>query len=144
MTLSAAFFGLASVGFIVARDSLSRLFSEQVPTLFPALVNVMAVMIFGGLLVQDWSIEWPSTQMNMAFAGAATTIIIANMLVVAMMRKGDIGFVSQFRYSAIIFSVIIGYMLFGEWPDIITFFGAALVIGAGLYSFSRERHHQAK
>ena len=38
---------------------------------------------------------------------------------VAMMRKGDIGFVSQFRYSAILFSIIAGYLLFGEWPDLI-------------------------
>lgn len=150
MSLSAAFFGLASVGFIVARDSFSRLFSLQVPTLFPALINVMAVMIFAGLLADSWhldqliswQISWPPMYMILAFAGAALTIIIANMLVVAMMRKGDIGFVSQFRYSAILFSLVAGYFLFGEWPDIITFFGAALVIAAGLYSFARERQAQ--
>ena len=139
VSLSAALFGLASVGFIVARDCFSRLFSDEVPTLFPALVNVMAVMVFGALCVRDWQFEMPSVSMSAIFAATALTIILANMLVVAMMRKGDIGFVSQFRYSAILFSIIAGYLLFGEWPDLITLAGASLVIGAGLYSFARER-----
>lgn len=146
--LSAAIFGLASVFFIVMRDCLARLFSSQVPTLLPAFVNVIAVMIFGlimtGFRPDSWYSGTWSWMIIGAYFGAGLTIIIANMLIVGMMRKGDIGFVSQFRYSAILFSVIAGYMLFDEWPDSTTFFGATLVIGAGLYSFYRERKHLNK
>ena len=138
--LSAALYGLLAVGFIVSRDSLARLMSAEVPTLFPALMNVMGVMIFGGLLMESVPTSLPDPLTIFVFIAAAATIILGNLLVVEMMRKGDIGFVSLFRYSAIIFSVIFGYMLFDEWPDMLTFAGSALVIGAGLYSFYRERH----
>jgi len=143
--LSAALFGLATVFFIVLRDCLARLLSDDVPTLFPAFVNVITVMIFAMIMAmfspQSWYLGSWSYAIIGAYFGAGLTIIIANMLIVGMMRKGDIGFVSQFRYSAILFSLIAGYFMFDEWPDTTTFFGAALIIGAGLYSFYRERKH---
>ena len=146
--LSAALFGLATVIFIVIRDCLARLLSDEVPTLLPAFVNVIAVMIFAFVMTSamphSWSMGSWSHMMIGAYFGAAITIIVANMLIVGMMRKGDIGFVSQFRYSAILFSLIAGYLMFDEWPDMPTFFGAVLIIGAGLYSFYRERKHQSK
>lgn len=55
------------------------------------------------------------------------------------MRIGDIGFVTPFRYSRMIFALIIGMTVFGENPDTLTLTGAAVIIASGLYTLWREQ-----
>tara|TARA_B100001029_G_C14984929_1_gene408386 strand:+ start:73 stop:1023 length:951 start_codon:yes stop_codon:yes gene_type:complete len=47
--------------------------------------------------------------------------------------------VSLFEYSLIIWAIIIGYVLFNDVPTIRTFIGVALIIGAGVYIYIREK-----
>ena len=47
--------------------------------------------------------------------------------------------VSPFRYSRLIFAILLGAIAFAEFPDRLTLLGAAIIIGSGLYSFARER-----
>ena len=47
--------------------------------------------------------------------------------------------VSLFEYSLIIWAIIIGYVLFNDVPTIRTFIGVALIIGAGVYIYLREK-----
>jgi drug/metabolite transporter (DMT)-like permease len=47
--------------------------------------------------------------------------------------------VSLFEYSLIIWSIIIGYLLFNDIPSIRTFIGVALIISAGIYIYIREK-----
>ena len=54
-------------------------------------------------------------------------------------RIGEIGFVTPFRYSRMIFALIIGVVFFAETPDGITLLGAAIIILSGLYTLWRER-----
>ena len=47
--------------------------------------------------------------------------------------------VSLFEYSLIIWSIIVGYLLFKDVPTTRTFLGVALIIGAGIYIYLREK-----
>ena len=47
--------------------------------------------------------------------------------------------VSLFEYSLIIWAIIIGYLLFNDIPTVRTFIGVALIIGAGVYIYIREK-----
>ena len=47
--------------------------------------------------------------------------------------------VSLFEYSLIIWAIIIGYLLFNDIPTARTFIGVALIIGAGVYIYIREK-----
>jgi drug/metabolite transporter (DMT)-like permease len=44
-----------------------------------------------------------------------------------------------YQYSMIVWAVMFGYIVFGDMPSIATIAGAAIIIGAGLYIFLRER-----
>jgi drug/metabolite transporter (DMT)-like permease len=44
-----------------------------------------------------------------------------------------------FRYSRLVVALILGYLIFDERPDAVKWVGMALIIGAGLYAFARER-----
>jgi len=47
--------------------------------------------------------------------------------------------VSLFEYSLIVWSIIIGYLLFNDIPGIRTFIGVILIISAGIYIYIREK-----
>ena len=47
--------------------------------------------------------------------------------------------VSPFRYSVIIWAILVGLVVFDERPDPIALIGTAIVMAAGLYTFFRER-----
>ena len=58
---------------------------------------------------------------------------------VMAMRHGEIGVVTQFRYTALLVALALGYFVFGDWPDGLTLIGAALVVATGLFTLWRER-----
>lgn len=82
----------------------------------------------------------PSRQDWMLFAGAMMASLVAYYAIVGAMRLGEVAVVTPFRYSRLIFALLIGILLFGERPDFWTYAGAAIIIGSGLYTFLRERH----
>jgi S-adenosylmethionine uptake transporter len=55
------------------------------------------------------------------------------------MRVGDIGFSSPFRYTILIWAILLGFLVFGDVPDLMTLIGSTIIVLTGLYAFYRER-----
>jgi drug/metabolite transporter (DMT)-like permease len=55
------------------------------------------------------------------------------------MRTGEVSAVTPFRYTRLVFAMILAMLLFGERPDLATWIGAALVVGSGLFALTRSR-----
>ena len=55
------------------------------------------------------------------------------------MRTGEVSAVTPFRYTRLIFALILAIALFGERPDVATWIGAALVVGSGIFALTRGR-----
>lgn len=68
--------------------------------------------------------------------------ILAYAALVSATRLGDIAVTTPFRYSRLIFAMMIGLVIFGEIPDAMTLAGSALVVGAGLYTLFRQMRLQ--
>ncbi|WP_227269422.1 DMT family transporter [Roseobacter weihaiensis] len=68
--------------------------------------------------------------------------IFAYYAIIAAMRLGEISFVTPFRYSRILFALVIGIGVFDEDPDALTLLGAAIIVASGLYTLWRERRVQ--
>ena len=58
-------------------------------------------------------------------------------LVVAFLF-GEAVVVAPFRYFALIWATLYGYLMFGDIPGLDTLSGAAIVVGSGLFIFYRE------
>jgi len=58
--------------------------------------------------------------------------------IVRGMRLGEASVVAPFRYSRILFAMLIGAIVFGERVDMTTLVGVSLIISAGIFSFERE------
>lgn len=52
--------------------------------------------------------------------------------------------VAPFTYAMLVFAAVIGYVWFGDLPDMATWIGIVLIVGAGLYIANRERQLAAR
>ena len=132
-------FGLGSVACVVVRDLATRALSRAVPSVAVALWAAIAVTVLGaaGVAVQGWQ---PITaHQMMILTGASAGLIVGYMFIVMVMRVGDIGFVAPFRYMALLWAILFGWVLFGSLPDGWTLLGAAIVVATGIYTLWRER-----
>ena len=75
----------------------------------------------------------------LVLGGASLFIVGGYIFSVMVMRVGDLATVAPFRYTSLIFSLLLGFAFFGEWPTALTLFGAAIVAGSGIYTLLRER-----
>ena len=139
----AALNGIASVGFITARDLISRRLSPAVSSLAVSFITALVVTLSFAATgsFASWMPVGPQTG-AFVFA-AAVAIFFGYLFSVMTMRVGEIGFVSPFRYSGLLAALVLGWALFGDWPDAITFLGGAIVVGTGLFTLYRERAGRA-
>ena len=64
---------------------------------------------------------------------------IAQIMITESYRHAGAGTVAPFSYTAMLWSIALGFFIFGEVPEAIVLIGAALVIAAGLFVIFRER-----
>ncbi len=138
-----ALLALLAIGFIAARDLLTRQLGGHVPALLIALTSAVAVSFasLGFLLFEEWG--WPSPAAALALVGAAVGLLGGQYWIIAAMRSGDIAVVAPFRYSIILWAIVAGFLVWREVPDPATWTGIAILTSAGLYTFLRE-HRLAK
>jgi drug/metabolite transporter (DMT)-like permease len=55
------------------------------------------------------------------------------------MRTGEVSAVTPFRYTRLLFALILGATIFGERPDALTLIGSAIVVGSGIYVLTQNR-----
>ncbi len=76
--------------------------------------------------------------------GAAFMVGGAGYLaIVGPTRTGEVAAVVPFRYTRLVFAMLLGALVFGERPGPLMLAGATLVVGAGLYTIWRDRHPTA-
>jgi len=130
---------LAAVGFVVLRDLSTRRLSPGTPSLSVALVGAVAITLMGGMV--SATSDWVPLEVYhyKAIAAASLFIIFGYTLSVMVMRIGEIAVVTPFRYTAMVWAILLGYLVFGDIPGLLTLVGSAIVVGMGIYTFYRER-----
>lgn len=130
---------LLSVLMITGRDLLTRAFSPAVPSMTVAVLTAGAVCIFGGVA----SVFTPWAAMGayeVALTLAASVFIIGGYVFgIMVMRIGDVSVVSPFRYTSLVFALILGLVIFDEFPNTLALAGAAIVVASGVFTLLRER-----
>lgn len=131
--------GLASVACVVVRDLSVRPLQGHIPSTLVALGAAVAVTLMGwtGTAFQGW--QTPSAWEAARILGAGLFLIVGYLSSVSAMRHGDIGLVAPFRYTSLLWAIVLGFLVFGNLPDAWTLIGAAIVVAAGLFTLWRER-----
>jgi S-adenosylmethionine uptake transporter len=134
-----ALLAVASLFVIILRELMTRRLSATVPSLLVAASAALAAMMFGlvGSLATDWMPVSPKAGLQLL--GSVCCLMVAYFWSIQAMRVGDIAAVSPFRYTSLLFGLILGFVVFGDWPDRLTLLGALVVAASGLFTLFRER-----
>ncbi len=134
-----ALWGLAAVGFVTLRDIMAAKLHARTPSIFAALFTAVGVTLVAGVatIFEPWQ---PVSSASFALlASAAGFILVGYVTSITAMRYGEIAFVSPFRYTVMIWALLIGIFIFGDYPDGWTMIGMTIVIGTGIFTFYREQ-----
>lgn len=82
---------------------------------------------------------WPRPSEWALLVALGTVAAVAHVVLAFAFRYAEAGLLAPFQYLEIISATILGYVVFDDFPDPITWLGTALIIAAGLYVFARER-----
>ena len=72
------------------------------------------------------------------FVGSALLVALAQAFMIESFRLGEVGLVGPFKYTSLIWAILLGLLVWGDLPDSWTWVGSALVVGSGLYIWRRE------
>ncbi len=90
-----------------------------------------------GLLKQDFIL--PDITASLQILAATIFGVMAYYWLTIAMRNGDVSVVAPFRYTRILFALILGTIIFGERPDSLTLLGIIIIVASGIYTLIRSR-----
>ncbi|HVR48812.1 MAG TPA: DMT family transporter [Pseudorhodoferax sp.] len=129
--------------FHATRDLMTRRIDPTIPSIVITLATAMAVTLLSGtaVLVQGWQ---PFALAQLAWlATASVFLVVGYFLIIQCMRQGEVSLTAPFRYSALLFAVVLGYLVWGDVPNAWAWCGIALLVGSGLYVVHDERGRSA-
>ncbi len=139
-------FNAASINAVIAvlcvtlRDLVTRQMSRGVPSMTIAFTSALGVTAFAA--VGSLGVEWqPVSGRALGQLTGATVLVVAGYLTIVLaVRAGETGFVAPFRYTSLLWALVLGFLVFGEWPRALTLLGGAIVVASGVFTLYRERH----
>lgn len=135
-----ALLALGSVAFCTLRDLATRRIPKEVPTVLVSVATSVAVTIAGLLLIPAFGGWRPMTGTNIVtLAAAGVLLLVGYNFIIFAMRSGEISAVAPFRYTALLWALVVGYLLFGDVPDTAMVAGSIVIVASGLYTLYRER-----
>jgi drug/metabolite transporter (DMT)-like permease len=108
------------------------------PDIVLASSQFLGTLLFG-LVVAPFGWITPSRGSLGLFIASGAISVGALLCVNRALKLAPASTVVPYQYSMIIWAVMFGYAVFGDVPSLPTIAGAAVIIGAGLYIFLRER-----
>jgi len=130
---------LGAVLSVTCRDLLTRKMSKQIPAIFVSLVTSLVVTSSTGIYLmfnQNWK---NADYYSIALLAISGLFLMAGYFFsVQAMRYGSVAFVSPFRYTLMVWALLIGFFVFGDFPDYMSLIGMFLIIATGLFTLYRE------
>ena len=132
--LGAAFFG-------AIRDVITRKITGTESS-FAILLTSMFLITLTGYLTYPFG--WSELQFEHLWLFLCSSILVglAQYLMIEAFRLGEVGLISPFKYSSLLWAVIIGFIVWGDVPGSLVLVGAAILIVSGIYLLHAEKRLQ--
>jgi len=137
--LAALFYAahLATIRSITASLSglVVQVFSSGVACVF------LGFLVWGGDLYAMELFNWkmPSSHAVWLLLGMGVMAAASHLMITLAFKYTRASILAPFQYLEIFSATILGYYLFGDFPDLLTWAGTAVILGAGCYVFYTER-----
>ncbi|OAN70994.1 DMT family transporter [Seohaeicola saemankumensis] len=131
-------YALIAVAFVTVRDLVTRRVSGATHSMMVTFITSLALLIAFGMA--SMTVEWVPITLHRGsmILGAAVMVVFGYVFSVMVMRVGEISFVAPFRYTGLIWALVLGWLVFGDWPAPLTLVGAVIVVGSGVFMLYRE------
>jgi threonine/homoserine efflux transporter RhtA len=126
---------VCNAGYVLATRKLASVDSAQT-----TLVWTQAAGLLFLTPMLPWIWRWPeSIHVWMAMAGLGAFAAAGHALLIVAHRFAPAPVLTPFTYTQLIWMIVSGVLVFGDWPTAPTLLGAALVVACGAYLALRER-----
>jgi drug/metabolite transporter (DMT)-like permease len=135
---AAAFFPLVSALAWACTLIMTRMMSgKELATTTMTYSSIAGVCILSALVPAVWvTPSWHDILFGILIGVASTA---GQWIVVLAFRYADASVLAPFSYTQLVWVSLLGFLVFGEVPDIWTVTGAAFIVASGLYTAHRER-----
>ena len=121
------------------RDMMTREIPGSVPSVLVVLSSSVAVTLFAAAGTA-WSGWQPAAADAVAIVAVASIFLAGGYLfIILSTRTGSLAVVAPFRYSGLPMALLIGWLVWGDVPDLAAWVGIVLICGTGLYLLGRAR-----
>jgi drug/metabolite transporter (DMT)-like permease len=105
---------------------------------FMAFSHICGTFTFGAVLAP---FQWITPQWSHVGIFLIAGVISVSGLLCAnrSLTLAPASVLAPYKFTAILFAALFGYLVFGDIPPLTTIVGAAIIVGSGLYIFMRER-----
>ena len=123
--------------------SLTRILGERENT---TTILFYTLLGFAVLLAVPQYFMWrsPSLEQYLLIFGVAFFGVIAQFAVTKAYAIASPSLIAPFEYTALIWSALLGYLIWNDVPDALAISGALLIIGSGIYIIHREALNAAE
>ncbi len=138
-----ALLAIVAVVGMTMRDFGSRLCPSRISSERLAIYGTLSQIGLGIILMAfEESHSRPSFEASLYLLGMVIFASLAILAVTMAMRVGEVSVVSPFRYTRLLFAMLLGIFLLDETVDQNMIIGSVVIIAAGLYVWLRERKVQ--
>jgi drug/metabolite transporter (DMT)-like permease len=100
----------------------------------------VGLLVMAGIAPFYW--VWPSPDDWFWMASLGVVGGVGHYILIQAFRLAPASLLQPFHYSVLIWATLIGFFVFGDFPDAWTILGAAVIVSSGVYALYRE--HLAK
>jgi len=120
------------------RDIVTRKMGTGGESTLAIMLVSTSVVTFAGLFTIPFG--WaPLEFLDLGlFIVSGLLVGFAQALMIESFRFGEVGLVAPFKYTSLVWAVLLGLLVWGDLPDAWTWVGSALVVGSGIYIWHRE------
>ena len=138
--MPASFLAVVATIFIAVRDLVTRTMQFEISTTTVSMYAFLACGISGFIAIPFYSaMVIPSSTEIMYLISATFVGVIGYYAVVLATRNGDLSIIAPFRYSRLVFAMLLSIVILAERPDLLTLSGTAIIVLSGVYTFIREK-----
>ncbi|WP_245306331.1 DMT family transporter [Roseovarius aestuariivivens] len=95
--------------------------------------------VFDGSGIAPLDPVWPGQRELWLLAGVGLIATLSHICISFALALAPASVLAPIQYLEIVGATFLGYLIFNDLPDALTFVGIILIVGAGLFVFIRER-----
>lgn len=95
------------------------------------------------MMLLSGDVVWPDLNACAQISAATLFGVLAYYLLSVAMRTGEVSVVTPFRYTRLVFALLLGMLIFAERPDLMTLLGSLIVISSGVCMLHSGRRRYA-